>query len=43
MDNVEAIFFAFAMAKDGDTGSLARAHAINPDVQHIFKFGKSSN
>jgi hypothetical protein len=24
MDNVEAIFFAFAMTRDGDTGSLAR-------------------
>jgi hypothetical protein len=34
MDNVEAILFAFAMAKDGGTGSLAR-HMLSIQMYNI--------
>ncbi len=34
MDNVEAIFFAFAMARDGGTGSLAR-HMLSIQMYNI--------
>jgi len=34
MDNVEAILFAFAMARDGGTGSLAR-HMLSIQMYNI--------
>jgi len=35
MDNVEAILFAFAMARDGGTGSLARC-MLSIQMYNIF-------